>query len=385
MWNAIRSILVCGRIVIPFVSVLSCGTPIPPEAPDRVAIRAPAPDRTAAVPQEAAAEAVVLIAIDGVRWQDVFHGVDPAFSRPSRGPVIARESAESLLPAIHSRMIRGGIALGAPGGDPMTASGPNYVSVPGYQEMLTGGSTGCVHNECAAVDTPTIADRIRNDLASCNNEVAVIASWERLERAAAVAPGRIAVSAGRGGERNGLLATDPLLRELLDAGDTASPHPGHGAYRPDAYTAPIALRYLVVARPRFLFVGLGDTDEHAHDSRYGDYLGSLRYLDTFVERLFLTLESMGERGRRTAVLLTTDHGRSRSFTGHGGGSPESGRVFLVMGGAGIPARGVVRLGRPLALGEVADSVLGLLGVPGESTRPGPLLASLGLSSLPSDR
>jgi hypothetical protein len=42
------------------------------------------------------------------------------------------------------------------------------------------------------------------------------------------------------------LRADPVLSELLDVAADVGPHPGHGDYRPDFYTAAVALRYPVM-------------------------------------------------------------------------------------------------------------------------------------------
>src|SRR5581483_9484330 len=99
---------------------------------------------------------------------------------------------------------------------------------------------------------------------------------------------------------------------------------------------------VAVAQPRFAFIGLGDTDEHAHRDDYAGYLESLRAADRFVGQLLATLAQLGEYGAETAVIVTTDHGRAANFSSHGAGAPESQRVWLVAGGAGLraPARGL---------------------------------------------
>jgi hypothetical protein len=311
----------------------------------------------------------VLLMLDGVRWQEVFEGVDARLARAQGIPEEQIVSAERLLPNIHAHVIARGVALGAPGQGELRASGPAFVSLPGYQEVMTGQPpTGCRSNGCGPVDMPTLADVFRDRIAERDTDVAVISSWDLIERAAALRPERVVVSAGRGaGASRDKTRLDAYCSELLDQGAAALPQPGSGGYRPDAYTAPLALRYLTLARPRFLFIGLGDTDEHAHAMNYAAYLEALRFADRFVGNLVATLASMGDEGARTTLVITTDHGRARNFHSHGRSEPESGSVFVLAAGGAIEARGVVPLGAPRRLADLAPAVLGLVGAaaPGE--------------------
>src|SRR5690349_7622019 len=90
---------------------------------------------------------VVLVTIDGVRWQEIFVGTEGARARQSL-------TAAQLTPTLHALAARG-VALGMPGTPPFVASGPNFVSLPGYREIV-GARAGCLTNECGHVDEPTL-------------------------------------------------------------------------------------------------------------------------------------------------------------------------------------------------------------------------------------
>jgi len=163
------------------------------------------------------------------------------------------------------------VVIGAPGHAEMTASGPNYVSLPGYREIFTGhASVACTSNFCGAISEPTLLDELHGD-GLRPDELAVITSWPTIERAAAHDPRTITISAGRHGG-----ATRERARidaSLFDQAASSGAYPGWFDYRPDRYTGPIALQYLVAKRPRFLFVGLGDTDEYAHRGKLSRLCG----------------------------------------------------------------------------------------------------------------
>jgi len=306
--------------------------------------------------------AVVLVVLDGARWQDVFVGADPQLAAEAR---TAAPTARELMPHLHALIADRGAALGAPGhGPPISASGPNYVSLPGYREIFQGRrATGCADNDCGPPRDATVVDEVA-DRGDAPGDAAVIASWERIERAATVDPSRLVLSAGRSRVSHAeALGDDEGTRELLDRGAHADPFPGYGDFRPDRMTASIALRYLETRQPRLLFLGLGEPDEYAHRGDYAGYLGSLRASDSIVGDLLAVLDRMGDRGRHTTVLITADHGRGRDYRFHGRDFPESARVWLVAAGAGIEARGLAQSLAPHRLADVAPTVRALLDLP----------------------
>jgi len=312
-------------------------------------------------------DAVVLVALDGVRWQEVFEGVER--SRAKRQGLSERDivGAKDLVPNLHRLASVQGTAVGAPDScAPFVATGPDFLSLPGYTEMLSGHSpASCADNECPATKEPTLVDQIRATTNVAAGDVAVISSWERIERVASANPSDIVLSTGRThGTSRARLRFDPLASELLDRGESASAWPGQEDFRPDRYTAAIALYYLATEHPRFLFLGLGDTDELAHANDYPGYLRALRHADHVIGELVATLDEMGNRGYRTTLIITADHGRSSDFTGHGRSAPESGRVWLVAAGGAVVKRSATSCGAH-RLADIAPSIRALMRLPAD--------------------
>jgi hypothetical protein len=255
-----------------------------------------------------------------------------------------------------------GVILGGDGCEhDVRASGPNFVSLPGYLEMFTGRATSCTHNGCPSVDTDTVVDEVRA-AAHRSGDVAVFASWGRYGNAVAHDRSAIVLSAGARSNAKGLrvASEDEKLKAFLEGGQNHAGYPGWGDYRPDVHTTRIALRYLETMTPELLVIGLGDTDEHAHRGDLVGYRRALRRADDFVADIDRTLGRMGDAGRETTVLVTTDHGRAHSFRAHGAAFPESQRVFVAAFGAHVAHRGIACTSQPLHLADVAGAVRDLL-------------------------
>ena len=321
-----------------------------------------------ALPRGEEDRAIVLITVDGARWQEVFNGVDRAQAAQAELAQAEVVDAEELTPNLHRLARERGLMLGAPGmGSAVVASGPNYVSMPGYSEIFTGRApTRCQDNACPQATEPTIFDEVRA-VSDRPKDVAVVASWEGIGRVAVAHPNEVVVSTGRhGGSNREALGVDDASRALLADAERAAPDPGVADFRPDKYTEKLALAYLAAEKPRMLFVGLGETDEYAHRGNYQGYLGALREADAFVGEVASTLDTMGERGRRTTVIVTADHGRAKNFRDHGDWAPESARVWMVaLGGHAHPPawRALAPRGEVMRLADVAPTIRTLLRVP----------------------
>lgn len=299
---------------------------------------------------------IVLVALDGVRWRDVFQGVEKSRARALGFRADEVLSARRLLPNLSS-LADSGLALGADGTG-MTANGPGFVSLPGYLEMLTGSPTRCRDNDCESVSVSTIADELASEPGTGPLDVAVIASWEGIERAAAKEPQNLIVSAGRHhGATRQRLRFDRVGTDLFDRGEKDGPGPGSGDFRRDRSTAAIAIHYLRTQRSRFLFIGLGETDEYAHKGDYRGYLEALTQADDAIGHVASILSDYERQGRRTTLIITTDHGRAPDFAAHGSDTPaESGAVWMIAAGAGIPRSGRVTFPRPHRLMDVAGMI-----------------------------
>jgi len=312
----------------------------------------------------------VVVTLDGVRWHEVFEGVDAKLAAEHDLPANAVVSARELLPNLHAIIASHGAALGAPGhGAAISASGPEFLSLPGYAELLSGRSvTGCDNNQCTGLGVHTIMEEL-SAVSASGAEVAAVTSWTDIARVTSLRGCRAAVSSGRhGGANRELFARDGEGARLMALAETAPRGVGDADFRPDALTADIAIHYLKSAAPRFLFLGLGEPDEFGHMNDYAGYLDALRRADARIAEIDAELQRLEARGTRTALFVTADHGRADSFVNHGSPYPESARVWLVAAGSAFAARGFVSSPSGRRLADIAPTMREIAHLPRDTDR-----------------
>lgn len=150
-------------------------------------------------------------------------------------------------------------------------------------------------------------------------------------------------------------AWPPIVGDLLE--------PEVGATRvqgPDDVLVALFEPYLRHARPRLLFLYLGDPDDvgHAHGYRSPEYWASVQRAD---RRFGLALEALDESGlaEETLVVTLSDHGGVGKS--HGGDSPEELTIFWACRGPGV-TRGK-QLNTPVSVMDTAAVILAWAGLP----------------------
>jgi hypothetical protein len=278
---------------------------------------------------------IVIVTLDGVRWHEVFEGVDPQLAASHAIPPQQVLSAAELTPNLHRIVSSHGVALGAPGhGATISASGPNFVSLPGYAELLSGRrSTSCRDNQCRGSGARTLLDDFAAASSRGASKVALFTSWPDIARVAS------------------------------ERGTVSEPLPRTGNFRPDAATAELAITHLKAHAPRFLFLGLGEPDEYAHQNDYAGYLNAIRRADARIAEIDEELARLAAHGTTTALFVTADHGRADSFVEHGAKFPESARVWVIASGSAVRASGFVAAPSERRLADLAPTVRQIAGLP----------------------
>ena len=335
---------------------------------------------------------VILVTCDGLRWQEVFAGLDKALSTPENGVAdpaaldrdfggdTAQSRRQRLMPFFWNVIAKRGQLYGnsAAGSEVKVTNGKNF-SYPGYNEILTGAADPRIDsNDKVSNQNVTVLEWL-NGQAEFRGRVAAFGSWDRFPFIINQSRSQLPVIAGWVPlDGPGLSSEERLLGRLI----TETPRMWDDCCY-DSFTFHAATEYLKRQKPRVLYVGLGETDEFAHMGQYPNYLRSAFHFDQNLKRLWDLLETMPDYRGTTALIVTADHGRGSgpvAWRGHGAETEGSERIWIGVLGPDSPPMGERTNVAPLTQGQVAATVAALLGLDFLSFAPRaapPIAAALG--------
>src|SRR3954470_16594724 len=325
---------------------------------------------------------VLVVTMDGMRWQEVFGGMTSDLLTQKEGGVSdsakkkseerfggtsAEDRRAKLLPFIWTVVAKRGQVFGDPshGSDARVTNGMRF-SYPGYNEILSGFADPRIDSNDRKPNPNVTVLEWLNSRPGVAGKVAAFASWELLPWILNTDRSHIPANG------DGAPITDAKSERDRAINDFAADLPPYwGETRADAPTGFGALEYLKRSKPRVLYVMLGETDEWAHGRRYDLYLDSAWRDDRFIRRLWETAQSMPEYAGQTALILATDHGRGNTgenWTSHGEKVPESDQIWMAVMGPGVAPLGA-REALKATQSQVAATVAMLLGEDYNAAQP----------------
>jgi hypothetical protein len=314
---------------------------------------------------------VIVITLDGMRWQEMFGGAERAlmgrndkdivgsssYKRFWRAGVEARRVA--LMPFFWSVVARDGQVFGSPAHQSFAhVTNRLWFSYPGYSEMLAGVADPRVDSNAKRPNPNINVLEWLNQRPGFEGRVEAFGAWDVLPFILNAPRSRLPI--GDGYPPVPAPRTD-RERAINDVADDL-PLLWDGAPL-DAPIMQAALESLRAHRPRVLYVLLGETDEWAHENRYDLYLDAAFRSDRFIRRMWETAQSMPEYAGQTALVLATDHGRGASrkdWTDHGRKVPAAERTWMAVIGPGTEPLGL-RRGVTVANSQIAATIAALMG------------------------
>lgn len=313
---------------------------------------------------------VVLMMVDGVRWQEVFRGADPQLSagvpgadeqarvRQTFGGETPAARREALLPFLWSTVAGRGALLGNRDlGSLCAVTNGHNLSYPGYSETVCGFTDPTiVGNDHGPNPNVTVFEWLARQ-PDWRGGIGAFGAWDGIgdvfhERRApfTVNVGYDPLTEGR--TTSGIALLNRLKAELPR---------GWADESYDPITFHTAMHWITANGPRLTFLGLGEPDEWAHHGDYGRYLQSTRRWDAAVGELWATLQLMPQYRDTTTLILTGDHGRGDGprWTDHGPDTPGSEATWLAFLGPDTPALG--EAAGPVMNDGVAATIARLLG------------------------
>ena len=332
---------------------------------------------TAPVVAQTTSKNVVLVVLDGVRWQEIFTGADSVLlARESDAvrTVFWRATPEArrtvLMPFLWTIGARDGVILGNRSrGSSMRVTNGRNVSYPGYDEMLTGKPDARIRNNRAGRNRHrTLFDWLAAK-PEFDGRVAAYGTWGTFDDIFNRDRADFVVRAGwRPPYATPRTAEDSSINRVYRAATRE-----FNDVAPDSLLQRVVLSGLRRETPRVMFVGFGATDEWAHHGKYGQTLRAVQLADSLIAELWKTLQSMPEYRGTTTLLITTDHGRgstARTWRDHDDKTPGSDETWLAAIGPDTPPIGERRSGAMLATSQIAATIAALLGEDYASTVDG---------------
>jgi len=323
-------------------------------------------------------ERVVVVTLDGSRWQDVFGGLDEAVLRDSapRGADITalpahrrfwaatpEERREKLMPFLWRTVAREGVIAGnRTRGSLVSVTNGVRISYPGYSEILTGRAhdDAITSNDPVRNRFPSVLQFVKRKLKLPASKVVTFASWGVFTSIVESTAGDTTVNAGL----QAYESPSPDIRRL-SALQFDAPTPWENI-RHDAFTTAFAMDYLSREHPTLLLVGLDETDDWAHDGKYDLVLDALNRSDHFLEMLWKALQADPFYRGRTTLLVTADHGRGSTggaeWRRHAKSAAGSDEIWLAVLSPDVTKRGEWVPPAPLFQNQIAATIAALLGL-----------------------
>lgn len=318
-------------------------------------------------------ENVIVVTLDGYRWQEFFGGVDDTLMNKQFGGVrdldglkkrylrdTPEKSRAAIMPFFWNTISKEGQIFGD-----RTRKAPTRLtnglkfSYPGYSEMFCGFVDPAIKSNDKKNNANLSVLEFLHARPAFKNRVAAFCTWDVFPFIFRSEQNGLKVHSGwRPSDDEPLTDRQKVMNETL----TKLPR-----YWPDnafdVVTMEFAREHLLRHKPRVMYIGLGETDEWGHGRRYDLYLDAANKNDQYLAELWQTLQKMPAYKDKTSFIITTDHGRGDSrvdWTDHGKAVPSAEFIWIAVLGPDTPGLGV-RENVETTQSQVAATIAHLLG------------------------
>jgi hypothetical protein len=323
--------------------------------------------------QELKTRNVIIITLDGYRWQELFNGAEDrilstekyvsnsnAVSEFAEGSAIERR--QKLMPFFWNVIAKEGQLYGNRGyGNKVNCANHHLLSYPGYSEMLVGFTDSRVSSNALEINpNPTVLEFIQGH-GGFHKKVAAFTTWNAFPYILRESESQLHVNAGGDVAEGNISSVEKRVNEQHN-----------GNKRLDEHTFRYAMEYLKRKRPRVMFLGFDETDQHGHGGRYDEYLKAANRADKMIEELWQWIQSDTTYRNQTTLLITTDHGRGNgknTWKNHRLLATGSRQIWFAALGPDTPSFGEMKFGAKYYQKQVAKTVAAFLGLQYISKKP----------------
>jgi len=334
------------------------------------------PQAQAKAPQ-ANSRNVIVITSDGLRWQEVFRGMDKDMLTTENqvkkkkplvdqfGGKTAEIRRKKLMPFFWNHVVKNGIIYGnRDKGSVAHVTNNMWFSYPGYNEMMTGKPDDERVNSNKPIPNPNVS--VLEWLAKkpgIDGKCAVFASWG--VHSSIFNEERCGFPVDAGGRQfhppTGLTCGMEMVNRIRP---TVPFRWNNEEF--DGLMWPMATEYIRTQKPRVTFISFIETDAFGHEGNYPGYLDAAHRVDGFIKELWELTQSIPEYKDNTTFIFTVDHGRGDKTEGpaewnhHKRSVVGSDAIFLAIWGPDTPALGEMTTGT-ITQSQVAATTAEALG------------------------
>ena len=329
-------------------------------------------------------ENIIIITTDGLRWQEVFKGMDSAIANNSKfnqgdSDYIFKkywdnnvnERRKKLMPFFWNTMQSKGQIWGNRNyGNNVDNANPYWFSYPGYNEIMTGYADTAINSNSHPPNPHVTVLEFLNRQPKLKEKVVAFGAWEAFDRILNEERSGIPVMSGfdpTGGKTP--TTNERMINTLLK--DSHKPWLEDECF--DVFTHYAALEWIKARKPKVVYIAYGETDEWAHAGQYRSYLDAAHQVDAWIKQLWDFVQSAPQYRNKTTFFITTDHGRGDinkdEWTSHNDKIQDSHEMWLAVLGPGIPVRGEIKEKVQLYQEQFAQTIAKLMGYTYKATHP----------------
>jgi len=326
------------------------------------------------MPNGRQAENIVLISIDGYRWQEIFRGADSSLlfskkyvSQDSAAiagkfwAATSKERREKLMPFFWNTVaLKGQLYGNRDLGSNVNVKNKYWFSYPGRSETLCGYYDSLINsNDYPNNPNENVLEFI-NKQKGYQNKVVTFASWDAVSRIV-------------NRDRNGMPLINPFeyvkgpnlteAQKLANELQDYLPEYFGRSVRFDVNTYAIAKTYIMANHPKVVYIDFADPDDFAHAGQYDSYLDAGHYLDAMIGTLWAMLQQDPFYKDKTTIMVYPDHGRGldNKWTSHGPSALHSNETWLAVIGPGTSPTGEMKTQEQIYQDQFAQTAARLLG------------------------
>lgn len=316
---------------------------------------------------------LIIITIDGFRWQEIFSGADESLiSNTTYTPDTAlmkmmywaddeKERRQKLMPFFWNVLANKGQLYGNRHFNNKVNTANIYsFSYPGYNEIFTGNTDILIANNKKKNNSNLNVLEYLNSKEVFKGKVVAFTSWDVFPYILNEERNGMLINSGyENREEQNSSATQVLINKVQS--DAVF---NKGGTRHDQLTFLTAKEYMQQHHPKVIMLGLGETDEYAHRGRYDLYLQQANQIDRMLAELWYWIQTTPGYKDNTSFLITTDHGRGKldkNWTSHSTFIRGSSQTWMAMIGPGIEPLGEIKEDQQLYQQQIANIIAGLVG------------------------